>query len=195
MQVILIGVILGWATGLNKSADVVGAVSSFFVYLGFDAMACVAGEAINAERNLLLSIMITLAIVTTLYVAAAAAAAAAAAVVVAAAAAAALAAAAADYHSFFINQRFGREEVVEVGVVVIKANEVNGVAPTLLLAPTPLLRASFSVPPSHPYWALSKKAHPPSASATGSTIPSAELSDGSHSTMCDHMISWETRGA
>jgi APA family basic amino acid/polyamine antiporter len=48
-----------------------GAVSSFFGYLGFDAMACVAGEAINAERNLPLSIMITLAIVTTLYVAAA----------------------------------------------------------------------------------------------------------------------------
>jgi amino acid transporter len=47
------------------------AVSSFFGYLGFDAMACVAGEAINAERNLPLSIMITLVIVTTLYVAAA----------------------------------------------------------------------------------------------------------------------------
>jgi hypothetical protein len=77
IAVILIGVILGWATGLNKSADVVGAVSSFFGYLGFDAMACVAGEAINAKRNLLLSIMITLAIVTILYVAAAAAAAAA----------------------------------------------------------------------------------------------------------------------
>jgi hypothetical protein len=29
--------------------------------------------------------------------------------------------------------------VVKVVVVVIKANEVNGVAPTLLLAPTPLL--------------------------------------------------------
>ncbi len=72
IAVILIGVILGWATGLNKSADVVGAVSSFFGYFGFDAMACVAGEAINAEKNLLLSIMITLAIVTTLYVAAAA---------------------------------------------------------------------------------------------------------------------------
>lgn len=48
-----------------------GAVSSFFGYLGFDAMACVAGEAIHAERNLPLSIIITLAIVTTLYVAAA----------------------------------------------------------------------------------------------------------------------------
>lgn len=54
------------ATGVLR-----GAVSSFFGYLGFDAMACVAGEAINAERNLPLSIMITLVIVTTLYVAAA----------------------------------------------------------------------------------------------------------------------------
>ncbi len=81
IAVILIGVILGWATGLIQSADVVGAVSSFFGYLGFDAMACVAGEAINAERNLLLSIMITLAIVTTLYVAAAATAAAVAAAI------------------------------------------------------------------------------------------------------------------
>ena len=54
------------ATGVLR-----GAVSSFFGYLGFDAMACVAGEAINAERNLPLSIMITLVIVTTMYVAAA----------------------------------------------------------------------------------------------------------------------------
>ncbi len=30
--------------------------------------------------------------------------------------------------------------VVEVVVVVIKANKVNGVAPILLLAPTPLLK-------------------------------------------------------
>mmetsp|Transcript_2678 Transcript_2678/g.5738 ORF Transcript_2678/g.5738 Transcript_2678/m.5738 type:complete len:683 (-) Transcript_2678:198-2246(-) len=48
-----------------------GAVSSFFGYLGFDAVCCVAGEAINAEVNLPRSIMITLFIVTTLYVAAA----------------------------------------------------------------------------------------------------------------------------
>ena len=48
-----------------------GAVSSFFGYLGFDAVCCVAGEAINAERNLPLSIMITLFTVTVLYVAAA----------------------------------------------------------------------------------------------------------------------------
>jgi hypothetical protein len=93
--IILIGVILGWATGLNKSADVVGAVSSFFGYLGFDAMACVAGEAINAERNSLLNIMITLAIVTTLYVAAAVGVVAAAAAAVAAAEAAVAVAAAA----------------------------------------------------------------------------------------------------
>ncbi|KAL7554915.1 hypothetical protein ACHAWF_018471 [Thalassiosira exigua] len=48
-----------------------GSVSSFFGYLGFDAVCCVAGEAKNAERNLPLSIMITLSIVTTLYIAAA----------------------------------------------------------------------------------------------------------------------------
>jgi APA family basic amino acid/polyamine antiporter len=46
-----------------------GSVSSFFGYLGFDAVCCVAGEAINAERNLPLSIMITLGIVTSLYIA------------------------------------------------------------------------------------------------------------------------------
>ncbi len=48
--------------------------------------------------------------------------------------------------------------------------------------------ASFAVPPSHLYWPLSKKAHP-SASPTGSTIPSAGLSAGSQSMMSDRMIS------
>lgn len=48
-----------------------GSVSSFFGYLGFDAVCCVAGEAINPERNLPLSIVITLCIVTFLYIAAA----------------------------------------------------------------------------------------------------------------------------
>ena len=48
-----------------------GAVSSFFGYLGFDAVCCVAGEAINAEVNLPRSIIITLCIVTSLYVTAA----------------------------------------------------------------------------------------------------------------------------
>ncbi|KAL7452728.1 hypothetical protein ACHAWC_004453, partial [Mediolabrus comicus] len=48
-----------------------GSISSFFGYLGFDAVCCVAGEAINAERNLPLSILITLLIVTSLYIAAA----------------------------------------------------------------------------------------------------------------------------
>ena len=48
--------------------------------------------------------------------------------------------------------------------------------------------ASFSVPPLHPYWALSKEAHP-SASATGPTISSSGLSAGSQSTMSDRMIS------
>lgn len=45
-------------------------MSSFFGYLGFDAVCCVAGEAINAERNVPLSIMITLGLVTSLYVSA-----------------------------------------------------------------------------------------------------------------------------
>lgn len=48
-----------------------GSISSFFGYLGFDAVCCVAGEAISPERNLPLSIMITLMIVTFLYIAAA----------------------------------------------------------------------------------------------------------------------------
>lgn len=48
-----------------------GSISSFFGYLGFDAVCCVAGEAINPERNLPLSIVITLCIVTFLYIAAA----------------------------------------------------------------------------------------------------------------------------
>lgn len=48
-----------------------GSVSSFFGYLGFDAVCCVAGEAINPQRNLPLSIMITLLIVTFLYITAA----------------------------------------------------------------------------------------------------------------------------
>eukprot|EP00956_Cyclotella_meneghiniana_P044901 scaffold342321_cov103-Cyclotella_meneghiniana.AAC.1 len=45
-----------------------GSMSSFFGYLGFDAVCCVAGEAKNAERNLPLSIMITLGLVTSLYI-------------------------------------------------------------------------------------------------------------------------------
>jgi len=48
-----------------------GAVSSFFGYLGFDAVCCVSGEAIHAERNVPTSIMITLFTVTTMYVMAA----------------------------------------------------------------------------------------------------------------------------
>ena len=48
-----------------------GSISSFFGYLGFDAVCCVAGEAINPERNLPLSIVITLCVVTFLYIAAA----------------------------------------------------------------------------------------------------------------------------
>jgi hypothetical protein len=56
--------------------------------------------------------------------------------------------------------------------------------------------ASFSIPALHPYWTLSKKAHP-GAAATGSTIPHAGSSDGSQSTMRSRMISmindWNTQ--
>ena len=47
--------------------------------------------------------------------------------------------------------------------------------------------ASFSVPASHLYWTLSKKAHP-GAAATGSFIPPTGSSDGSQSTMSNCMI-------
>jgi hypothetical protein len=40
----------------------------------------------------------------------------------------------------------------------------------------------------HPYWALSKKAHP-GAATTGSTIPSTGSSDGSQPTMTSRMTS------
>ncbi len=48
--------------------------------------------------------------------------------------------------------------------------------------------ASFEVPASHPYWTLSKKAHP-GAAATGPTITTTGSSDGSQSTMSNCMIS------
>ena len=48
-----------------------GATSSFFGYIGFDEVCCVAGEAINPQRNMPLSIVISLSIVTTLYIIAA----------------------------------------------------------------------------------------------------------------------------
>ena len=55
----------GWA-GIFR-----GATSSFFGYIGFDELACVAHEAVNPQKNMPLSIVWTLGIVTTLYVLAA----------------------------------------------------------------------------------------------------------------------------
>ena len=55
----------GW-TGIFR-----GATSSFFGYIGFDELACMAHEAIDPQKNMPLSIVYTLGIVTTLYVAAA----------------------------------------------------------------------------------------------------------------------------
>ena len=54
------------ATGVMR-----GATTSFFGYLGFDGICCVAGEAKNPSMNLPRSIMITLVVVTVLYIAAA----------------------------------------------------------------------------------------------------------------------------
>jgi amino acid transporter len=48
-----------------------GATSSFFGYIGFDEVCCVAGEAINPQRNMPLAIVISLAVVTALYIIAA----------------------------------------------------------------------------------------------------------------------------
>ena len=48
-----------------------GATTSFFGYLGFDGICCVAGEAKNPSMNLPRSVMITLVLVTVLYIAAA----------------------------------------------------------------------------------------------------------------------------
>jgi len=48
-----------------------GATTSFFGYLGFDGICCVAGEAKSPNLNLPRSVMITLVLVTVLYIAAA----------------------------------------------------------------------------------------------------------------------------
>ena len=186
IAVILIGVILGWATGLNKSADIVGAVSSFFGYLGFDAMACVAGEAINAERNLLLSIMITLAIVTTLYMAAAAAAA---------------AAAINGVWMMKCNKGCGwntSHSTRSVGPSSCPPDSWGerrrpDTEPGEQFSSRAPSFGSGRVSSSIGYWGHygGQVARSPSSpsSATGSTIPSAGSSDGSHSTTSDRMIS------
>ena len=46
-------------------------LKSFFGYIGFDELACMAHEAVDPQKNMPLSIVYTLGIVTTLYVAAA----------------------------------------------------------------------------------------------------------------------------
>lgn len=45
-----------------------GATKSFFGYMGYDAICCVAGEAINPRKNVPKAIMITVSIVTVLYI-------------------------------------------------------------------------------------------------------------------------------
>ena len=45
-----------------------GATSSFFGYLGYDEICCVAGEAVDPHKNLPKAVLITLATVTTLYI-------------------------------------------------------------------------------------------------------------------------------
>eukprot|EP01082_Thalassiosira_pseudonana_P012879 g11969.t1 g11969 contig6:956699-958428(+) len=47
-----------------------GATSSFFGYIGFDEICCIAGESKNPVRDLPRAIILTLIIVTTLYIAA-----------------------------------------------------------------------------------------------------------------------------
>lgn len=48
-----------------------GATSSFFGYIGYDEICCIAGEAINPKVNLPRAVMFTLALVTCMYMAAA----------------------------------------------------------------------------------------------------------------------------
>jgi APA family basic amino acid/polyamine antiporter len=45
-----------------------GSTATFFGYLGYDEVCCLAGEALNPKRNLPLAIMITLGSVTVLYI-------------------------------------------------------------------------------------------------------------------------------
>lgn len=48
-----------------------GATSSFFGYIGYDEICCIAGEAVNPRKNLPRAVLLTLVIVATLYMAAA----------------------------------------------------------------------------------------------------------------------------
>lgn len=56
---------------LGFTGVVRGATSSFFGYLGFDEVCCIAGEALHPHRDLPRAVLLTLAIVTVLYMLAA----------------------------------------------------------------------------------------------------------------------------
>eukprot|EP00560_Eucampia_antarctica_P007863 CAMPEP_0197824914 /NCGR_PEP_ID=MMETSP1437-20131217/2100_1 /TAXON_ID=49252 ORGANISM="Eucampia antarctica, Strain CCMP1452" /NCGR_SAMPLE_ID=MMETSP1437 /ASSEMBLY_ACC=CAM_ASM_001096 /LENGTH=497 /DNA_ID=CAMNT_0043424721 /DNA_START=118 /DNA_END=1608 /DNA_ORIENTATION=+ len=45
-----------------------GATKSFFGYMGYDAICCVAGEAKNARKNVPIAIMVTVSLVSVLYI-------------------------------------------------------------------------------------------------------------------------------
>jgi APA family basic amino acid/polyamine antiporter len=45
-----------------------GATSSFFGYIGFDEICCIAGEAVDPAKNMPRAIILTLVIVTSLYI-------------------------------------------------------------------------------------------------------------------------------
>lgn len=53
---------------LGVSGIMRGATSSFFGYIGYDEVCCVAGEAINPQRNLPRAVLLTIGIVTALTV-------------------------------------------------------------------------------------------------------------------------------
>jgi hypothetical protein len=149
--IILIGVILGWATGLNKSADVVGA-SKLVKWWG---PVWTAGEMFN---NLGIIIPIGISAAATM--------------------------------STQCNQSMEHiwSTLLHNRWNVFIGCGWNTTHTTKYCNEFKRNGASFAVSPLHPYWALLKKAHP-SASPSGSTIPSAGSSAGSQSTMSDHMIS------
>ena len=50
------------------SGIVRGATSSFFGYIGFDEICCIAGEAVDPAKNMPRAIILTLVVVTSLYI-------------------------------------------------------------------------------------------------------------------------------
>jgi amino acid transporter len=52
----------------GASGIIRGATSSFFGYIGFDEICCIAGEAVDPARNMPRAIILTLVIVTSLYI-------------------------------------------------------------------------------------------------------------------------------